>query len=251
MACGDTWQVSKRTLALLLHGSGSSGQFMRSACQTADLGVDDVVVLDDREGDVESLVDAIDSVIHSVTESADCVTLIAGVSLGAHAAALWAARNPHAAELVEGLLLCLPAWTGAPDSIAAATARAAEDIQSRGSSTVLDTLLAEHPHDWVAQALAQSWPDYGDESLVLALRTASLSPGPTDEQLRDIVLPCAVVALADDPLHPLAVAAHWVTLIRRSHLVVVPRDLYGEGPHVLGRSAYSALQHARRISESQ
>ncbi|MCX6459813.1 MAG: hypothetical protein NTZ03_05850 [Actinobacteria bacterium] len=243
--------MSKRTLALLLHGSGSSGQFMRSACEAADLGVDAVLVLDDRDGDVESVVDAIDSVSDAVTESGDRITLIAGVSLGAHAAALWAARNSRANESVEGLLLCLPAWTGTPHSIAAATAGAADEVELRGSSTVLNSLLADHPQDWVVLALAQSWPDYGDEWLVRALRSASFSPGPTSEELGDIALPCAVVALADDPLHPVAVAQHWVTQIPRAELVVLPRDLYGAGPRILGRSAFAALQHARRLSESQ
>ena len=42
--------------------------------------------------------------------------------------------------------------------------------------------------------------------------------------LRRIPVPCAVVALADDPLHPESVARQWAELIPRSQLVVIGRN---------------------------
>ena len=59
------------------------------------------------------------------------VRLIAGISLGAHAAARWAARRE--AHRLDGLWLVLPAWTGEPDEVAALSAAAADEIAAEGT----------------------------------------------------------------------------------------------------------------------
>jgi hypothetical protein len=44
-----------------------------------------------------------------------------------------------------------------------------------------------------------------------------------------------VVALADDPTHPAAVAAAWAHAIPGARLREVPRDLAGQGPQSLAQ----------------
>ena len=51
----------------------------------------------------------------------------------------------------------------------------------------------------------------------------------------------AVVALADDPLHPAAVAARWAATIPGAALVEVPRDAPRHDRGALGRAAADAL----------
>ena len=59
--------------------------------------------------------------------------------------------------------------------------------------------------------------------------------------MRAIEVPVAVVALRDDPLHPLSVATAWAGLIPRAELVVLDRAQPGEGLPVFARSAARAF----------
>ena len=233
-----------RRIALALHGAGSDGAFAGRCFRADDLAVDSVVTVEHRDRGTHSLLTAITRQIEAARSRGEAVALLAGVSLGAHAAAIWAARARDLAGL-EGLLLVMPAWTGRPAHVAAATEAAAREVTELGSAAIIERLRAESPHDWVVGAMAESWPRYGDRLLAASLLSASGCAGPTAAELVAIPLPCAIVALDDDPLHPRAVAVRWHELIARSALGVLPRDLGGghteAAPSTLGRAAMAAL----------
>ena len=177
------------------------------------------------------------------------VVLAAGISLGAHAlVAAWAG-----ADRTAPLVLVMPAWTGAPGQVAGATAAAADDLALRGRDAVLAS-LATDPRtrdDWVREELAAAWSAYDDGTLVAALRAASTSPGPTSDQLARVRSPTALVALADDPLHPEAVAREWALTIPRAVLRVVARRAPDHARDALGTAAAEALEELLGVSGSR
>jgi len=218
-------------VALLVHGAGSCPATARLLLGAAvPDGVETVAV--DARGGVEELVLAI-----GIAAEGRDVHLLAGVSLGAHAAALWAARDGRP----ESLLLAMPAWTGPPDPIAGLTAASADDIERRGRDAVLAGIAAAAPDDWVVEELRRGWSTYTDEQLVATLRAGASSAGPTPAELSAIDVPTAVVALADDPLHPEAVARRWAEAIPGAHLVTVARQAPLTDRGALGRAGRLAL----------
>lgn len=114
----------------------------------------------------------------------------------------------------------LPAWTGAPGPIAAATAAQAADFERYGIAGCLDRIATARP-GWVADTLAASWPRHRQPQIVAALRAVALSNGPTTAELASLRMPVTVVAQADDPLHPIAVAELWADAIPGAELVTV------------------------------
>lgn len=170
-----------------------------------------ISTVEERTGNVSALIE------HVEGAAAD-VEAIVGVSLGAHALARWAAGRENTPPLV----LLLPAWTGEPDEVAAATLMTADSIAARGPHEI----LARLPHGDSAQGrisdlVRLGWSSYTPEELATALRTASSQPGPTALELMGIHAPCAIVGWADDALHPVAVAREWAAHIRGSRLVEV------------------------------
>lgn len=236
-----------RRIALALHGAGSDGDFVLRCFRAGDLAVDEVVAIEHRDAETRTLLTIITRQVEAARARGDEVTFPAGVSLGAHAVATWTARAGAHTE-ISGLLLVMPAWTGSPTFVAAATAAAASDVLSLGSAAIIERLKGESPRDWVVDAVASSWPRYGDPVLAASLLTASRSPGPTSAELASIRVPSAIVCLDDDALHPRAVAEHWHSVIPASALESLPRDLGGRRPDVLGQAAIRALA---RLSESQ
>jgi pimeloyl-ACP methyl ester carboxylesterase len=145
-------------------------------------------------------------------------SFVAGISYGAHQVARWAAAGlpPQVARLA----LVMPAWTGSPGPTAAATAAQADEFARVGIDAALRRITNDHP-GWVADALAASWPLHDREGIVAALHTVASSTAPSEGELASIGVPTTIVALADDPLHPAAVAQAWAELIPRSRLLVV------------------------------
>ncbi len=160
--------------------------------------------------------------------------VVGGVSLGAHVAARWAARNP---DKCAGLVLALPAWTGAANGAPAALAAkaSAQVVATHGLETALAGTTG-----WLRDELARAWRGYGDQ-LVPHLEEASESVAPTLDELRSLTVPTGIVGCTDDPVHPIAVAQQWAQAIPRAVLVTTTLDAY---PHALGR-AVQAWQQAR------
>lgn len=143
--------------------------------------------------------------------------LVAGISYGAHQVARWAAAGLPAS--VERLALVMPAWTGPPGAVAAATAAQADEFARVGVDAALQRIRSAHP-GWVADALAASWPLHDRDGIVTGLRAVAASTAPSVRELAAIGVPTTVVALAGDPLHPEAVARRWAETIPGARLVV-------------------------------
>jgi pimeloyl-ACP methyl ester carboxylesterase len=220
-------------VAVLLHGAGSCPQTARRLLATA-APPDAEVIAPTWRGTVD---DALAALEHAVDGRR--VALVGGISLGAHATALWAARTRSEVPLV----LAMPAWTGAPDDVAAATLASADDVARRGSAAVLADLAADPvtARDWVLDELARGWSTYDDDALATGLRLAARSAAPGVSDLARLAGPVAVVALADDPLHPEGVARRWAAAAPRARIMVVPRDAPSDDRGLLGRVAAHAL----------
>lgn len=173
-------------------------------------------------------------------------TLLGGVSMGAHAAAL-ATLDPAAPPELAGLLLALPAWTGAPDVVAAANALQAAELRAVGIAPVLERIRRDHP-GWVADELAAAWPGHDAASFAAVLSALARSPGPTEQELARIEVPVGVVALEDDPMHPARVAERWNRVLPRSGLERVAFDAPAGDRTVLGRAALGAYRAALSAS---
>lgn len=184
--------------------------------------------------------------------------LVGGVSLGAHLALRWAAGRADG-EGPEGLLLAMPAWTGAPGPVAAASAFAADEVAGHGIAGALDRIrerAAGVPEaGWVIGELAAAWPRYSPGELASALRATAGCPGPDPAELAAITVPCGIVALRDDPLHPVDVAREWAARIGQSALVETHLAAVGADRATLGRGAVLAWLRAseggRRVSRSR
>jgi hypothetical protein len=226
------------TVSLLLHGAGSCPQTARALLSPVVAPGSSPHALQ-AQGGVDDLVEQVEAAVDRHRRHGVAVVRVAGISLGAHAAVLWAAATGATTELA----LVMPAWSGPPGEVAAATVHAADEVEQRGARAVLDRLRADPTtaHDWVLDELERGWTTYDDEQLVAALRAAGASRGPTTDELRCVLAPAAVVALADDPLHPEAVARTWAAALPRAALVVVERSAPATNRGALGSAAAQIL----------
>ena len=219
-------------LALLAHGAGSCPETALRLLGPAVPAGAEVRAVDARG--------TVDDVLARLTAAAAGreVSLVGGISLGAHAAALWSLRGGRTRELV----LAMPAWTGEPGPVAALTAATASDVRGFGIERVLARVTAvAADDDWVLDELRRGWRTYDDALLAATLRAAASSPGPTVDELACITARTAVVALADDPLHPEAVARQWAGIVPGATLAAVGRHEPALDRGVLGRAARQLL----------
>jgi pimeloyl-ACP methyl ester carboxylesterase len=244
-----TWGTAGGPVAVLLPGSGSTADFVTRAFgpPLADVGyalvTADPVAGPDVAGPDVAGPDVVAATLAALAEAAHRfpVRLAGGVSLGAQLAVRWAAGSPAAARL-NGLLLALPAWSGPPGEVAAASANAAAEVEAHGVAAALRQARGGGV-GWVLDELTAAWPRYG-AALPAVLRAAAASAGPTAAELARIVVPVGLAAFVDDPLHPLAVAEEWAAGLR--HAAVERLHLADPGPDrtVLGAAALRALHRA-------
>jgi pimeloyl-ACP methyl ester carboxylesterase len=227
--------MGRAGVAVVAHGCGSSADFVRRtfgrACAAAQL---DLVTWDDRSGDVEVVAAELGRLAEATGAG-----VVGGVSLGAHAAAAWAAGRD-----LDGVLLVLPAWTGAPGVTAAMSAAAADEVERAGRDAVLARLATDG--GWVGRELARAWRRYDEADLVAALRAGARSAAPVRATLSRVRAPAGVVALAGDEVHPEDVARAWQLALPAARLAVVPAGEPAHDVAVLGDSAVRAWLHARR-----
>lgn len=229
---------------MLLPGSGSDHVFVVSAFgfPLSALGIRLVAPPPEPGGAVVSAMwHALDSAVEE--SGADGAgLLVGGISLGAHVAAGWAAGNPGRCA---GLLLALPAWLGPADAApAAGAARAsANAVRRDGLPRTLAAMRAAVPQRWLADELDRAWRSYGD-GLADALDAAAASAAPTAAQLRRLTMPAGIAALADDPLHPRAVAERWRRALPSAAVVTTSLDAVGRDRATLGRATVLAWLRA-------
>jgi pimeloyl-ACP methyl ester carboxylesterase len=225
-------------VAVILPGAGSSAEFVARAfgraLHTAGYGL----VAPDPVPGPGLVTSAFRSLDECLDRYGDRLRLVGGVSLGAHVAARWAVDRAGLA----GLLLAMPAWTGAPGPVAAATAASAGVVDRLGTAGALAAAGTAVP--WVAAELALAWPRYGP-ALGASLRAAAGAAGPTIAELAGIRAPAGLVACADDPLHPYGVAAQWAAALPQAVLRRLELADLAEDRALLGSTALDALTAAR------
>lgn len=217
---------------VMAHGAGSDSGFLSQAFTAGDMGVTDTRFVDDRTGLITAVMNGL-----AAAATPDRPTVLGGVSLGAHAAARLLARHDRPQHIVAGVLV-MPAWTSGPDRLADLTSAAADALAALGPEGVLAEL---DPHDWVTPLLRTAWSRRQPSALVAELRTAALQPGPTRQELGAIEIPVVILALRDDPLHPIQVARSWQQWIPRAHIVELDRGAPDGDLAVFGRRAAEAL----------
>lgn len=236
-------------MAVLLPGTASTAEFVRRAFgpPLAAFGIGLVSADPPRDGDVSAQTDALAEAVERFRP-----TLVGGVSIGAHVVARWAAASVAGAtgRRPDGLLLAMPAWTGPPATVAAASATTADELDRDGVPATLDrirTSAADLPEAaWVVEELAAAWPAYHPAELAATLRSTAHSPGPALEELAAIGVPCGIAVLRDDALHPADVGREWAATVRCGALVETGLAAVGADRATLGRAALLAWLRARR-----
>lgn len=227
-------------VAVLLPGSASTGDFIGRAFASPLAEAGFALVTTDPAAGPDVVADQRDALDEAVALFAP--RLVGGVSLGAHLVARWATAAVRPG--LTGLLLVMPAWTGAPDAVAAASAATAADLDRDGIAATLIRLAAEAGPSWVLDELATAWPRYTDRGLAAALRATAASAAPSVTELAGLTLPCGVVELTDDPMHPAAVARRWAAALGRGALARTDLAAVGADRAALGRAAVRAWRSA-------
>jgi pimeloyl-ACP methyl ester carboxylesterase len=163
---------------------------------------------------------------------------VGGVSIGAAVATSWALAHRASAVAV---LAALPAWTGQPESAAAAlTARySAHELRRNGLASAIAQMRASSP-PWLAEELTRSWVGQWP-ALPDAMAAAAAYVSPTCEELATLAVPMGVAAATDDPVHPVEVALEWVAAAPRAALRTFTLDELGADPAILGAACTGAL----------
>lgn len=166
---------------------------------------------------------------------------VGGVSIGAAVAVAWALAHPGRTVAV---LAALPAWTGSPQwaPAAAAARHSAEVLRRDGLASATASMRASSPQ-WLADELTRSWLGQWP-SLPEAMEEAAGYVAPTCAELERLAVPMGVAAAIDDPVHPVEVAAEWVTAAPRAALRTVTLDEMGADQAVLGAACVAALRDA-------
>jgi len=220
---------------LLCHGAGSSADFvMRAfAAPLAAVGLG-LVSWDLRRG--AAMTDH--AADFALLAERPGVRLVGGISLGAALAASWAAGRS-----VDGLLLALPAWTGPAGDVADLSRQAAAEVRRDGMARVIERTAAAGS-GWVADELARAWRRYSDADLVSALDTAAGAAAPSLADLRRVEAPAGLVALIDDPFHPVSVARTWAATLPRAALSELHLQAPASDREAIGRAAVAAWLRA-------
>jgi len=225
-------------VAVLLPGAGSSADFLRRAFGGPLAAAGYALVAVPPVPGPDLVAGALRALQEARAAYGPRLRLAGGVSLGAQLAVRWAAA---CGPPPDGLLLALPAWTGPPGAVAAATAASADLVDRLGTAGALARAGDAVP--WVAAELAAAWPAYGPR-LAASLRAAAAAAGPSTAQLAGIRVPVGLAAFADDPLHPYPVARAWARALPRAALRGLRLADVAADRSVLGAAALAALADA-------
>lgn len=179
--------------------------------------------------------------LHAVVEAVEA-RLVGGVSLGGHAAVGYAARGGH----VEGVVACLPAWTGRAVPGEGPHAAVAAEVAAVGVGALVDRFRTDTVmQPWLRRVLIRDWSVQDPESLGAALTALDGALAPTDAELAALPVPLGVVGWPGDPGHPLDVARAWAERAPRGRLVETTLAAMEGDRTALGRAAVRALGEVR------
>lgn len=219
---------------VLLAGTGSDDDYVYRAFSPAlhDVSATVVTPPPDPAGLVAGYVAALDDAARLGPIA------VGGVSIGAAVAAAWALAHPARTVAV---LAALPAWSGEPDTAAAAlTARYSASLLRRDGLASAIAQMRESSPPWLADELTRSWAGQWP-ALPEAMDEAANYVAPTADGLALLAVPMGVAAATDDPVHPVEVALEWVAAAPRAALRTVTLDEIGADPAALGAACVTAL----------
>lgn len=230
---------------VVAHGVGSHSRFVRDAFGPALVEAGWRLVSYDLRGHGDS--DPVrrasrHGLDHHVADLAAVVAATAarrvgGVSLGGHVAVTFATCAP-----VEGVVACLPAWTGRAVPGEGPHAAVAEDVRRIGVAGLIDRFREDVDMEpWLRAVLRRDWPAHDPASLQAALVALDGACAPTELELRSLAVPLGLVAWPDDPGHPLQVAQDWAAWAPHARLVTISLADLDPDPAALGRAACAAL----------
>lgn len=230
-----TGDSSRADTAVVLPGTGSDAQFAMSAFgrALASVSLHTIAVTPDPHALVAGYHAALDAAARRHSR-----IVVGGISIGAAVAVSWSLRHP---DSVSGLLLALPAWTGAAAGSPAALSASmtATLLREHGLTHVTESMTESSPA-WLSATLTRSWasqwPDLPD-----ALDEAAAYTGPSPAELGTVDVPTVVVGALDDPIHPIEVARQWAGLIPGAYLDTVTLAEIGTDPGILGNRCLGAL----------
>ncbi|OBB73981.1 serine aminopeptidase domain-containing protein [Mycobacterium sp. 852014-52144_SCH5372336] len=222
---------------VLLPGTGSDDDFVYRAFSAAlyEQGATLVTPAPQPHRLVAGYRDALDDAARSGPIA------VGGVSIGAAVATAWALAHPGRTVAV---LAALPAWSGSPQHAPAAAAarHSAELLRRDGLAATSAAMRASSPR-WLGDELTRSWLGQWP-ALPEAMEEAANYVAPTRAELARLAVPLGVAAASDDPVHPIEVAAEWVTAAPQAALRTVTLDEFGADPAVLGAACVAALLEA-------
>jgi pimeloyl-ACP methyl ester carboxylesterase len=96
---------------------------------------------------------------------------------------------------------------------------------------------------WLADELERAWAGYGS-GLADALDAAAAQPASDLATLASLAVPVGIVAIVDDPVHPLPTAHAWARALPCAAIRTTTLAAVGADPAVLGRAALRAWQEA-------
>lgn len=220
---------------VVLPGTGSDAEFAFDAfaAAVAAAGATIEAVSPNPNGIVASYEEAMSAAAHRHGR-----IIVGGISIGAAVALSWARRHPRS---VIGVLAALPPWIAEPDDAPAAlSARyTKEQLDASGLDAVTAAMEATTP-EWLASTLRRSWASQWPD-LPRALAEAAAYVAPNLDELRNTLVPTAVIGAVDDPVHPIDVARTWREEIPTSRLSTVTLADIGTDPGVLGRRSMQDL----------
>lgn len=236
-------------VALIAHGAGSSATFIGSVfagpMHAAGLRL---VTYDLRGHGGSGLARSSDD--HHIDEhAADLaavassipgeVTVVGGVSLGAHVAVRAITRERLACRAV---LACLPAWSGKAAPGEGPHAATASEVQHVGVARVIGRLQVEPGlPEWLRETLVSAYTRHDPASLIAALTALDGGEAPSRTEIGSLPVPLAVVGWDGDPGHPLRVAREWADAAPIGLLLTVAMGDMEQGVERLGAGAVEAL----------
>lgn len=166
--------------------------------------------------------------------------VVAGVSLSGHVAVQYAAG---AGVGLDGVVACLPAWSGASIPGEGPHAVVADTVDEVGVDVMVERFASDEGiRPWLRHVLVRDWPIHEPASLRAALRSLDSGVAPTTDTIAGLPVPLGVVAWPDDPGHPLEVARVWADTAPIAVLADLTLADLDDDLTAFGRAAATALQ---------